>query len=194
MIKSDYPINCWVSSALCDYVPSIIAAQARMNEDYSIGDVDMSAVTISNPSGYSYFPLEVKSIKGGYGFKEDGQWRDYFIQDIYGKLRFRDESIASGTPVYFVNGTDKYGDFSKGKFTKLLANHACLVFIAADGLVLFSPKSMQEAFLGYAAYKVRHTTEFGKDYERVWETKAVLDLTKGLFIPCTPPKELLIKN
>lgn len=192
MKKSDYPVNCWVASALCDHVPVIIAAQAREDEDYEVADVDMSAATISNPSGYKYYPLEVKRIMGGFNFKEGGEWRTFFTQDYYGRLIFEDSAITSGTPIWIINAEDRTGGKDNAKFNKLVDNNACLAFVAADGIVLFSPKSLKSALVGYAYWFGKHTTDF-KDKQIRKEKKAVLDLSKGLFIECEPPKEFLLK-
>ena len=187
--KEDYPINSWVASALCIHVPSIIAANAREEEDYDVADVDMSAATIHNP-GFKYYPLEVKRIKGGYNFMEEGQWRSFFTQDYYGRLQFEDSAITSGAPIWIINAEDRTGGKDNAKYFKLLENHACLAFVAADGIVLFSPKDLKEGLVGFAWWFGSHTTQF-KDKLRRKEKKAVLNLSKGLFIPCTPPKEYL---
>lgn len=190
MIKSDYQINTWVASAITEHVPVIIAAIARQEEDYSVADIDMSASTIHNPAGYRYYPLEVKRINGGYNFKEDGQWRDFFTCDYYKRLQFEDSAITSGSPIWIINAEDKTGEKDNAKYYKLLDNHACLAFVAGDGIVLFSPKSLREATIGFAYWFGTHTTKF-KDRQVRRERKAVLNLEKGLFIPCNPPKEYL---
>ena len=74
-----------------------------------------------------------------------------------------------------------------------IQNHACLVYIAPDGMIIFNPKELKNAFVGYADYFVRHTTEYGKNNKRLWETKAVLDLSQGTYVPCNPPIELFEK-
>lgn len=190
--KSDYEINSWVASALCQYVPVIIAAQARENEDYDVADIDMSAATIHNPSGYKYYPLEVKRIMGGYNFKEDGVWRSFFTSDYYDRLIFEDSAITSGAPIWIINAEDKTGGKDNAKLNKLIEKHACLAFVAADGIVLFSPNSLESALLGYAYWFGKHTTNF-KDKQIRKEKKAVINLEKGLFIKCEPPKEMLLK-
>ena len=189
-LKSDYPINTWVASAICTHVPVIIAAEAREQEDYEVADIDMSAATIHNPAGFKYYPLEVKRIMGGYNFKEDGEWRSFFTQDYYSRLSFEDSAITSGSPIWIVNAEDRTGGKDNAKFHKLIENKACLAFVAGDGIVLFSPKTLKKALVGYAYWFGTHTTQF-RDKQVRKEKKAVLDLSKGLFIPCKPPKEFL---
>ena len=188
MNKVDYPTNKWVADyfeANYDWVTSATASEI---EDYSVKDV---SITTDDDREY---PVEVKRINGGYKMKEDGEFRDYFTRELYEKLRFESGTTSgtpvSGTPVYFVNAEDKFGNMENGKWKKLLNAKACLVFIAPDGMLLFSPKTLKEAFVGYADYLVKHTTEFGKKGSRHWEKKAVLNLEKGRYIPCNPPAEL----
>ena len=187
--KEDFPVNCWVASALCELVPVIIAAQARESEDYEVADIDLSAATIHSPEP-KYYPLEVKRIKGGYSFKEEGQWRTFFTQDYYDRLVFEDTAITSGAPIWIVNAEDRSGGKANAKYFKLIENNACLAFVAADGIVLFSPKSLNDALVGFAWWFGPHTTDFN-DKPRRKERKAVLDLSKGLFVQCIPPKEFL---
>ena len=191
MNKIEYEINCWVASALTTYVPSIIAAVAREEEDYEVADVDMSANTSSNPLGYAYYPLEIKRIKGGYKFKNrDGEWRTFFTRDYYDRLQFEDTGITTGSPIWIINAEDRTGGETNAKLYKLIQSNACLAFVAADGIVLFSPHSLKKAIIGFAYWFGSHTTEF-KDKGKRKEKKAVLNLAEGLFIPCTPPKDLL---
>lgn len=154
-------------------------------EDYKISD----AWIVSTAS--TEYPLENKTIKGGFNFKEDGQWRTYFTRDIYSKLNF-ETAVTTGTPVYFINAEDKFHNMENGKWQKLMTDdRSCLSFLAKDGIVLFSHKSLEKAFIGYATYYVSHTTEFGNKGPRKPEKKAVLDLSKGLFIPCDTPTILI---
>ena len=188
--KPDYQTNTWVASAITEHVPVIIAALARKEEDFDVADIDMSAATISNPEGYKYYPLEVKRIMGGYNFKEDGDWRDIFASSYYSRPSVEDSGITSGAPIWIINAEDKTGGKDNAKFHKLVENKVCLAFVAGDGIVLFSPKSLRKALVGYAYWFGTHTTQF-KDKQARKERKAVLDLSKGLFIPCNPPKEYL---
>lgn len=189
--KSDYSANLFVAELLMSTWPSL-KAEVPQYENYGVNDIDFSAYT-DNFLHYTYYPLENKTIKGGYNFFEDGEWRTYFTSDIYKKLTFENSAITSGLPVYFVNATDKYGDFNKGKYKKILDAHGCLAFLAGDACLLFSPSALKEAFIGYADYFVSHTTEFGKSGPRRPEKKAVLNLSKAYVLFCTTPSELLEK-
>ena len=187
MSKTDYPTNQWVADYFMDNYDWVTSATASEIEDYSIKDV---SITTEDEREY---PVEVKRIMGGWKLKEDGEFRDYFSKDIYEKLRFETD-VTSGTPVYFVNAEDRYGNMENGKWRKLLDTRACLVFVAPDGMLMFSPKTLKEAFVGYADYLVSHTTEFGKKGARHFEKKAVIRLDYGTYVPCNPPAELFIKK
>lgn len=189
MIKIDCEANRYVASALPLVYDWITAANADCNEDYSVGDVVFSAITEDMET--VAYQLENKRIMGGWQLKYEGEWNPYFTCDIYSKLRFETD-MASGTPIYFVNATDAYGNPENGKWNKLLKEHACLCYFAPDGLLLFSPKTLKEAFICYADYYVKHTTQF-KNKRMRWERKAVLDLTKGSYVPLNPPIELFEK-
>ena len=136
------------------------------------------------------YPLENKTICGGWCFKEDGAFRDYFKKDLPGKMRLECD-IPEDAPIYYVNAEARMG---YAKWDKLLASGACLSFLAADGILLFSPKDLKEGFLGFGYDLVSHTTEFGKKGARTWERKAILNLDRALFIPCNTPKEYLEKE
>lgn len=190
MIKSDCSANKYVADKIKETYEWILNATADCRENFWIDDVMFSAGTEDN---YIGVPMEVKTLKGGWQFKYDGEWNDYFTCGIYNKLTWKAESPEVGTPIYFINATDAHGDFKNGKYTKLVDNHACLSFLGPDGIILYSWKNLQDAFAGYADYLVRHTTEFGRNNKRLWETKAVLRLDRGVYIPCNPPIELFEK-
>ena len=185
--ETELKANEYIAQVLVNTYPGrILAASAVTEENYGVDDIWFTASTSS------VYPMECKRIKGGYGFMEDGEFRDYFSRDIYKKLRFETD-ITSGTPVYFVNAEDRYGNEDNGKWARLMVSGACLSFLAADGMVIYNPEELREALVGFADYLVSHTSEFGKKGERHWERKAVVDLSKGTFIPCNPPDEILKK-
>ena len=189
MIKTDCRANQFVASIL-PTIPPIFRAKADCTENYWIDDVMFSAGTEEH---YIGVPCENKTLKGGWQFKYDGDWNPYFTCGIYNKLSFKKEPPTAGTPIYFINATDAYGDFANGKYQKLIDNKAALTFLGPDCVILFTCKMLERAFCGYADYYVRHTTEFGGKNKRLWETKAVLDISKGLYIPCNPPIDIFEK-
>lgn len=189
MIKTDCAANNYVAGIL-PTIPPIFRAKANCIENFWIDDIMTSAGTEDN---YIAMPVENKTLKGGWQFKYDGDWNPYFTCGIYNKLDFKSEPPAVGTPIYFINATDYNGDYSNGKYQKLIDNNACLTFLAPDCVILFTCKMLERAFCGYADYYVRHTTDFGYKGKRLWETKAILDISKGLYIPCNPPIELFEK-
>lgn len=155
-------------------------------ENHGVDD----AWIISN--NHNAFPLENKSILGNFRFKEEGEdeFRDYFKEELPNKMRL-DCDIPKGTPVYFINAEAYSGP---SKWEKVNISGACLSILAADGIVLYSPRTLKEAFLGYGSAFVTHRTEIGNKGKKRWEKKALLDLSKGVFIPCNTPKELIIKE
>jgi hypothetical protein len=190
MIRIDCQANKYVANTLETRVPLIFRAVADCTETYGIDDIWYSAGTEAN---YAGFPCENKTSKGGWKFKYDDDWNEYFTCGIYNKLDFKGEPPAVGTPIYFINATDAYGNYERGKFSKLLDNKASLTFFAPDCIIFYTWKMLEDAFMGYADYYVKHTTEFGGYNKRRWETKAILNLNKGLYIPCDPPIELFEK-
>lgn len=154
-------------------------------ENHGVDD----AWLISNK--HNAYPLENKSILDGWRFKEEGEeeFRDYFKVDLPSKMRLECE-IPEGTPVYYINAE---ADSGPSKWEKVNESGACLSILAADGFVVYSPEALKEAFLGYGYDYVHHKTEFGGKGERRWEKKAILDLSRGLFIPCDTPYEIIAK-
>lgn len=188
-----------IETARTDYVCSlavensgstgIIGHRILNEEDYKISDAWL--ISTANTE----YPLENKTIKGGYPFKVDGEWRCYFTggcgNSIFGKFR-SDCTISTGTPVYILNAETESGEFEGCKWDKMMKDpRSCLSILAADGVVLFSHKTLMDAFLGFAYMWGKHTTELGKGGNYHWEKKAVYDLSKGLFIPGDTPAKLL---
>ena len=190
MIKIDCNRNKYVASVLEDKVPQIERAVADCTENFDIDDIMLSARTNNVIIGV---PCENKALLGGWKFKYDGEWNPYFTTDIYHKLRFKEEPPEEGTPIYFINATDANGDYSNGKYQRLIDNNAALTFVAPDCIIFYTSRMLDSAFCGFADYYVRHRTEYGHDYRRFWETKAILNLNKGLYIPCDPPLEMFEK-
>lgn len=181
MVRVDCAINKYVAKVLKDTYEWILDAEADCVETFNIDDLMISAGTIES---YTGIPCEIKSIKGGFQIKYEGEWNPYFSKDIYKKLRFESEPLSSGNPIYFVN---------QHKYNRLMESpNACLIYAAPDGLLIFNHKQLREAFLGYADYYVKHTTELNNRHMQ-WETKALLDLTKAKYLPCNAPKELFEK-
>jgi hypothetical protein len=179
-----------VAKILVEKVAQIFRATADCSENYSIDDVWFSAWTNNKIIGV---PCECKTLKGGYQFKYDEEWNTYFTDDIYHKLKFHSEPPESGAPIYFINATDAYGDYEKGKYNKLIVSGAGLTFLAPDSIIFYTNHMLKDAFCGYADYYVRHRTEYGNNNKRLWETKALIRLDKGLYIPCSPPIEMFEK-
>lgn len=225
MYKTDCEINTWVASWMVDTYDWITNATADCEENFQVDDVVFSAAT---SSGEVIRKLaEVKSIKGGYQLKYDGQWNNYFSTDnpkgITKKMRFGNTPPSNidilelpynwepvsftpeyapmpeeweGKHIYILNALDKFNRAHNSKAYKIFEKNASLCYVAPDGLLLFSPKTLRDAFLGYAWYQVKsHTEEVGDNrYCPAWELKAVFDLDKGIYHQAEPPKELFNKK
>jgi hypothetical protein len=224
MYKVDCEINKWVADWMKTNFDWITDATADCIEDYSVGDIVFSACTKSGDVIVK--PQEVKTYKGGWQFKYNGEWSDYFLADnpkgvtkkmMFGNTPPNKMSIMDvpyhwdpdsftpeyaempeewkGKHIYMLNAEDKYHRVHNSKFYKMINAHACLCYVAPDGLIFFNPTKLKDAVLGYAWYQVKsHTEEFGEKRQPVWELKVILDLDKGSYHPATPPKELFTNN
>lgn len=224
MHKSDCKINRWVADWMKTNYEWIVDATANCEENYQVDDIVFSGVTKSGDIIIK--PQEVKSYKGGYQFKYNGEWSDYFSTDnpngVIRKMKFgntppHDMNIMDipyhwdpesftpenapmpeewkGKHIYMLNAEDKYHRVHNSKFYKMTYAHACLCYVAPDGLIFFNPTKLKDAVLGYAWYQVKsHTEEFGDKKEPVWELKVILDLDKGSYHPANPPREYFEKN
>lgn len=190
MERIDCPRNKYVARVLEENIPQIIRANADCIEDFEIDDIMLSAMTNNTIIG---IPCENKTLLGGWQFKYDGDWNPYFTSDIYDKLKFHGPPPDEGTPIYFINATDSRGDYELGKYNKLIVSGGALTFLAPDCVIFYTCPMLKDAFVGYADYLVRRKTEYGNDYKRHWEIKSVLNLNKGLYIPCKPNIELFEK-
>ena len=187
MQKVDCRQNQWLAKALVllSADTKVFAATADCEENYKVDDLWISART--NNGYWTSFPLENKTIKGGFQLKYDGQWNDYFSttnpNGIMKKLS--GNTIPEVGHIYFINSS---------KYNKLVDNNCCLAYLAPDGFILYSPNRLQEAFIGFAWYKNKsHTEEFGERYNPHWELKALIDLEKGTYYKAEGPIEIFKK-
>lgn len=190
MLRRDCAANQYVANILVEKVEPIFRATADCIESFDVDDIVYSAGT---DDSFIAVPCECKTLKGGYQFQYSGDWNTYFTTGIYNKLVFKGVRPDVGTPIYFVNATDSSGDFAKGKYRKILDSHGSLTFLAPDCILFYTKEMLEKAFCGYADYYVRRTTEFGGNWNREWEPKALIRLDMGLYIPCNPPTELFRK-
>ena len=191
MYKVDCERNLYIAKVLEESVPQIIRAVADCEENFDVDDVAVSALTKNNLIG---FPVECKTLLGGWQFQYSGAWNTYFTEDIYDKLKFHSLPPEEGkTPIYFINATDAKGDYTKGKWQKVLDAKGGLCFFAPDCVIFYTNPMLVNAFVGYADYFSCRKTEYGHNYSRHWETKALIDLSKGLYIPCQPDIKLFEK-
>lgn len=101
-----------------------------------------------------------------------------------------------GKRIYYLNATAWDNTTANAKSRKLFSKgNYYLIYLGRDGLLIFNPKQLRKAFLGYAWNKVTHTEDIkGGDKKKRWELKTMLDMDKGTFISKPTPPELLIKQ
>lgn len=156
-------------------------------EDYGI---DLRETGWTEDNRFYVTPYEDKSLSGKYTYS--------WLETVAGrndKCRYCSSATtvekleADRTPmpkwtkgkeqILALNATDKYGKLS-GKWFKLQeAKSGLVVELKGEGgeLLVFTPKALQKAFLGYYWIKCEHTTEFN-DRTLGWELKAAVDLRK----------------
>ena len=163
----------------------IFAAIADCMETYGVDDILASAFTITG--GWMGLPIENKSIKFKtevYRFiNKDGLWNPYFETGIRKKLI---GDVPEEGHLYFIN---------QNKYLRLIEAHAGLTFTAPDGIFLFGPGKLKKAFRGFADYPNKsHTEEFGEYFNPHYETKAIICLDDGMYIPSEGDIELFRKR
>ena len=67
--------------------------------------------------------------------------------------------------------------------------NSCLIYIAEDGYLIWNPKQLREAFLGYVWMYCKHTNDF-QNQDKSYELKAMFDMSKAKFIKTDVPKEI----
>lgn len=218
-MKTDAGLNTAVAEILPKKIDCILAAYAPEIENYDVDDIYFTGVTMTGKIVENI--AELKSLKGGHYFKNNGVWNNYYSTDnpngllrnmMFGNTPPDEISILDlpnqwypksympeyapmpeswkGKHIYMLNAEDKWHGITNCKTYKVFQKNACLFYIAPDGLILFTPKRLREAFLGYAWFKCKHTKEIGNNDEYVWELKAFFDLDKGAYYPLELDKEL----
>jgi hypothetical protein len=207
MLKTDYEINCEVGNFIKDNFDFVTDVYVHKDEDMKHFDLEYTASTKSNK--LKEYQMEVKSIKFKTLKDDEGNFNRYFTNDIYGKLLFgntpdddyntnnlpkywNEEPIyksppidmREGKPIYILNASDLNGNIHNSKWHYITNNKYSFSYVSSDGILLFNPKQLEDAFIGYAWYKnSSHTTEIKNYYNKgpVWELKALIDLSKGSY-------------
>ena len=187
MQKVDCRQNQWLAKALVllSADTKVFAATADCEENFNVDDLWISAWT--NSGFWAAFPLENKTIKGGYQLKYDGQWNEYFSTTNPNGImkKMSGYTTSENKYIYFINSS---------KYIKLLDANCCLAYTAPDGFILFSPNKLKKAYLGNIWYKNKsHTEEFGEKYHPHWDEKALIDLEKGTYYKAEGPCEIFKK-
>lgn len=188
--KVDCAINQWLASdiVLKSGMTHVFAATADCFENHDVDDMWVSAFT---KGGWAAFPIENKSIQK-FPIMSGAGWNNYFSTSNPDGIitRLSGDCIPSTGHIYFVNAEDIYGNMENGKWKKMKNKGAGLAYIAYDGYLLFSPKTLEKAFIGYAWYYNRfHTEQYNKHYSPRWELKALINLDMGTYYKAEPPKE-----
>ena len=165
----------YVSGKLEEIYPSITDIYYNQEEDYNI-DLQVSAATSTGVT-------EVKSISTKYGPLSG----DYWVTGSTTNNNWR--WCVSGTQESIAEDTTPYPEEMKGKrlimlneykYNKLNRVKGGLVYLAQDGLLIFSNRQLNTALAGKGWLLCRKTKEFG-DRRREWEHKVLLDMTKGTY-------------
>lgn len=91
-------------------------------------------------------------------------------------------------PIYIINATMQSGLIKKNKYEskgyKIYRQwDRYLTYNMKDGILIFTPKRLRDAYLGYCWYLTTHTTDFKEgSKEKIWELKIILDLSKAMYI------------
>ena len=163
------------------------------NEDY---DIDIPRTGYTDDGKVFEDKVEIKTIGNTYGqlFDRDGFYRTKAARNrawrygLTADTKSSQEAInadrtdapwwaRTDKPLHVLNAADKYGSKVNAKLTKLLENRYGVIFIFSDGYLMFSPKDLENAIVGYAWQMLPHTKELG-DWTARYELKAVLDMTK----------------
>lgn len=166
-------------------------------EDYGL---DLNCTGYTDSGRFFHILYEVKTIRR--------KFTEEYLRTVAGrnaKCRYCDsadtveelercselpEWLTGDTPVHVINSTDKYGR-PTGKWHKLREARGGLIYLKEGELLVFTPKGLREAFLGYLWIKCGHTTDF-EDNEVTWERKAAIDLAKYSYkIKCEVPRKFL---
>lgn len=90
MHKVDCEINNWVASWMVGEYDWVVDATADCEENFQVDDIVFTATTTCGDRIIKQ--QEVKSLKGGYQFKYNGEWNEYFSVDnpngIIKKMKF----------------------------------------------------------------------------------------------------------
>lgn len=225
MHKVDCNINTWVASYIKEEFDWISDATADCEENYGVDDIVFTAVTksgdyivkpleLKTSKGF-FYQFKPEGVWNDYFSTDnpDGITKHMMFgntpppnMDIL-DVPYRWEP-ASFTPeytempehwkgkhIYILNAEDKYHRVHNSKAYKITDKHACLCYVAMDGLIFFNPTKLRKAFLGYAWFRVNsHTKEFGEKHCPTWELKAVYCLDEGSYHPANPPQEFFLKN
>ena len=99
-----------------------------------------------------------------------------------------------GKHIYFLNAEDVNHNITNAKTYKVFIEKACVIYVGYDGIFLFSPKALKNAFLGYAWFKNKsHFNEiFDTSLKPTYELKAVFDMDKAVYHQVSLPRELFI--
>jgi len=76
------------------------------------------------------------------------------------------------------------------KFYQMMqGSDKCLIYLAGDGFLIWNPRQLKEAFLGYVWMYCKHTNDFANQ-DRSYELKAMFDMSKATYKKADVPTEI----
>lgn len=193
--KVDFKTNNFVAETLVEIYPWMIAASASSEENYDIDDVVFTARTPSDLIKEG--KMEVKTIKKC--LKSGKNWNKWYDlsndKGIMSKIYCLPPCATTADTCYILNAEDYYGNLCNSKWSKMIKEEAYLTYLAKDGLLIFTPEQLKEAFLGVAYYlNASHGTNLNPYHDKFsphYELKALINLNKGKWIPWDVPPEII---
>lgn len=153
-------------------------------------------------------PYEIKSMRDR--FTESGE--DYY-RTVAGRNRLcrygltagtptqeeikednteKPEWAESDTPIHVVNASTRNGLREGSKIDKILKGRWGLIYVRRGEILLFSPRDVEKAILGYFWIWVTPTEDFNDGLPPHWELKAAIDISKFTSrIECEVPEKFV---
>lgn len=146
----------------------------------NLPDKNASITDIRNIDYYSinFYPNQEELIK-----------MDYNPRATPAELKDKHVYVLNASAINKWNGNVELMP-NKCKFYQMFqGNNKILIYIAPDGYLIWSPKKLKEAFLGYTWMYCKHTEDFNNK-DRSYELKALIDMDKAVYIKEDVPAEI----
>ena len=165
----------FVGARLTDKWPWL-STGATESEDCGAGD--FSAWTEDND-----WLVEVKSV----GARFEGEdARLYPLRNP----RWAFAPVEGGRKYWMLNALNPDGTLGKGMVMR--GGGMALAYLFRDGVLYFTPRRLYEATTLMGIYRCSQRTEFEPEKRReTYQSKLLVDLSKGIWLPCEVPDSLL---